>query len=145
MSDDKIVDLNKFKRAARHKAEDQTMDKVWRGLTDLWLSYEEEVRHQPASKNELRLSDDPAAVFSVLVEYLVRIAKATELENEEILNMLLTLAIIECQPKGRLWQLLTKASNLLDYGDEDAWENMLRTMHAEGRLTDEQLAHELEG
>ena len=138
----KVIDLKTFKRAARTKADDQIRDKVWQALVNLWVNYAEEVNSRRVA-GELCLSGEPSAVFSVLSSELVAMAQATKIENDHILEMLLSLALIECEPKGRLYQLLNKASNLLEYGDEDAWEKAMREMHAAGKLTDEQLADEL--
>lgn len=143
MNDDsKIVDLKSFKRKIRAKADDQTMAKTWEALANVWVSYAEDVKSKQVP-GELCLSGEPSAVFSVLLENLVAMAKATNIKEEDILETLLSLALIECEPKGRLRQLLSKASNLLEYGDEDALEKMVRAMHAAGKLTDDQLAHEL--
>jgi hypothetical protein len=144
MSDDdnKIVDLKAHKRVKHNKVDDLTMRKTWRALANVWDTYATDVGSRQVP-GELNLSDAASAVFSVLIEQLVSMAKVMEIENDEILEMLLTLAILECEPKGRLYELINKAANLLEYGDEDAWEKMLRKMHAEGRLTDEQLATEL--
>lgn len=145
---DKIVDLRTFKRkarnSARNKADDQTMDKLWWALQAVWANYAEEVSSRRVD-GELCLSGEPSAVFATLLGELVAMAKATKIENNDILEMLLNLALIEGEPKGRLYQLLHKAENLLEYGDEDAWEKTMREMHAAGKLTDEQLARELNG
>ena len=140
----KVVDLKIFKRKSRAKVDDQTMDWVWQALWDLWVGYAKQVNSRQQVAGELCLSGEPSAVFCVLAEKLVAMAKATKIENDDILETLLSLAIIECEPKGRLYQLLSKAANLLDYGDEDAWEKTMREMHAAGKLTDEQLAEALE-
>jgi len=140
--DDKIVDLRTFKRKSRAKADDQTMDKLWAALWAVWVDYAEQVSGRQAP-SELCLSGNPSAVFVTLAGELVAMAKAQNIEDNYILDTLLSLALIECEPKGRLYQLLNKAENLLNYGDEDAWEKALREMHATGKLTDEQLAKEL--
>ena len=146
MTDDekKVVDLRSHKLEKRAKVDDQTMDKTWQALRDVWSAYANEVNSRQQVAGEFCLSGEPSAVFSVLIDKLVAMAQTTKIEDDEILEILVELALVRCEPKGRLYQLLHKVSNLLRYGDEDAWEKMLRKMHAEGKLTDEQLAFELE-
>jgi hypothetical protein len=145
MSDDenKVVELKGHKRKQRYKADDQTMTKTWQALWEVWCNYATDV-HSRKVEGELCLSGEPSAVFCVLSEKLIEMAQSAKVENDEILDTLLNAALIFCEPKGRLYQLLHKASDLLEYGDEDESEKMFRKLHAEGKITDEQLVDNLQ-
>ena len=131
--DSRIVELKNFRRRAYNKATDAIEEATWHALADVWFDYANAIENVPPLPGGLRLSGSPSAVFSTLAGNLVAMAQALKVDNDDILETLLSAALVECKPKGRLYQLLHKASNLLEDGDEDSWEKSLRAMHASGK------------
>jgi hypothetical protein len=145
--DNKPVDLKEFRRrkgcATFSDAAEQFDETIWQETGALWARCANEATRVPESPHGLAMSGDPDAVFSRLLENLVMLAQAQGVENDDILEMLLSHAITECKPTGRLYELLHKASDLLEYGDENASEIGFRALHAAGKITDEELQREL--
>ena len=152
MSDDKPVDLKQFKRRRAISAYDKVREgidaKTWQGLRTLWQGYADGVANAPEVPDfdYGRRSDNPRAVFSVLLGELVSLAQAFEVDDNDIIDTLLLAALTQCEPEGRLHELIDRAWNLLDSGDEEASEKLnaigdaLKALTAQGMTTEEAIA-----
>jgi hypothetical protein len=150
MSDEenKPINLKDIKHAARDKRDrtyKQTEDALWQNLCEVWDAHASGVAKLPRVPGDLYRSDNPDAVFSVLLENLISLAQAQQVDNEDILEIMVSLASADCEPKGRVEELLDRAFNVLHYGDEEAMEKAARELHAQGKITDEELRDMLPG
>jgi hypothetical protein len=123
-SDDenKPIDLKQFKRrramASHNVARKKLTETTWRELCALWARYAGEAPKLPDTPSGLRLYADADAIFSVLLEDLISVAQAHGVNNEDIIEILCSFAIVLCEPKGRLYELLDLASRVTKDGDE---------------------------
>jgi hypothetical protein len=119
---DKPVDLKNFKHrramTAHEKAADQLRETMWQKLCELWAHYATEAPKVPkvplAEGLTLQRSGDAGAVFLTVLDDLVSLAQAQGVDNGEILYWLLSNALCEGDPEGRLRELLARALNLLE-------------------------------
>jgi hypothetical protein len=135
--------------------DDQSVNaaKKWVDLTGPW----NEVAARFSVKREKY--DAPPIVFEVLLCELMEQARTHGIDDDSMLRSLLHVAL-DCGPKGpclypsvfnlrrekwgpdqesRLSRLLYKAASLIESGDEDTVERVLRYQHEAGDLSDEEL------
>jgi hypothetical protein len=123
-TENKPVNLSQFRQAAYTKSVDKIDDKVWQDLCTLWGDYANSVSTMPTLRDGFRRSESADAVFSVLLDDFVSLAQAKGVSNESIIWDSLSSALIQCEPEGRLHELIDRAWNLLDSGDEEAGEKL---------------------
>lgn len=148
--DDTPIDLKQFKRkraiAARNKAVDAIDAKTWKDLCALWQNYANGVANAPDVPNLPRESHHPSAVFITLLGELVSLAQALKLDDSDIIDSLLLTALTHCESEGRLHELMDRAWNLLDSGDEEAGEKLnamgaaIDALMAQGMTSEEAFA-----
>jgi hypothetical protein len=129
MSNDenKPIDLKQFKRRRAITGYDKVRDgidaKVWQDWCAAWQGYADGVANAPEVPDYLRRSDNPDAVFSVLLGELVTLGQAEGVDD--IIEIVLNHTLTQCRPEGKLHELLDRAWNLSEGGgDEEAGEKL---------------------
>lgn len=125
---DKPIDFSAFRdrrkneRKDRSEQERQIGAQLWTYLCVAWERYGKAIGELPPTASGLSLSTDPGPLFAKLVENLMLIAECLGTSHEEITFVMLNLILTVTPPEegGRLNELIQRAHDLLESGDEEA-------------------------
>jgi hypothetical protein len=137
MADDPI-NLKDLKNRRHIEAARKLDAAVWGGLVGIWQEYQTGARVLPPHASGLTRNAEPEGVFAKLTEDLVALAQAAQVSDMDITGTLLLLILTTAPPLDgtRLHELITRASDLIETGDEESSIKMDRIDKATAGMTD---------